>query len=128
MPAELVYELALNLAEAGDFERATSLFRDRFFAREEGGTNVRQVWVEIQLVHALKLAGEGQCEQADSAADRLGAPVREMTFTTDGLDVFVRSARVEYELGRIDAKCGKAERAKQHFETAAKKASAGEIV
>jgi len=59
MPAELVYDLALNLAEAGDFERATSLFRDRFFAREEGGTNVRQVWVEIQLVHALKLAGEG---------------------------------------------------------------------
>jgi len=128
MPAKLVYELALNLAEAGDFERATSLFRDRFFAREEGGTNVRQVWVEIQLEHALKLAGDGHCEQADAVANGLGAPVREMTFTTDGLDVFAHSARAEYELGKIDAKCGKADRAKQHFEAAAAKTGAGEIV
>src|SRR5262249_117706 len=30
MPNPLVYELALNRAEAGDFDTATSLFRDRF--------------------------------------------------------------------------------------------------
>jgi hypothetical protein len=38
MPAELVYSLALNRAEAGDFDGAAALFRNRFFAREEGGT------------------------------------------------------------------------------------------
>jgi len=128
MPAELVYELALNLAEAGDFQRASSLFRNRFFPREEGGTNVRQVWVEIQLERALQLAGNGNCEEADSVAKRLGAPVPQMTFTTGGLDVFARSARVEYNLGKIDAKCGKADQAKQHFHAAATKTDAGEIV
>ena len=55
-PPPLIFELILNLAEAGDFERATGLFHDRFFPREEGGTNVRQVWIEVQLQHALSLA------------------------------------------------------------------------
>src|SRR6185437_9464914 len=128
MPAELVYELALNLAETGDFERATNLFRNRFFAREEGGTNVRQVWLEIQLERALKLAGDGHCEEADSVANRLAVPVPQMTFTTDGLDVFAHSARVEYRLGKVAAKCGNADGAKQHFQAAAVKTGAGEIV
>ncbi len=47
MPSELVYELALNRAEAGDFEGARRLFYNRFFPRQEGGTNVREVWVEV---------------------------------------------------------------------------------
>lgn len=128
MPAELVYELALNLAEAGNFERATSLFRNRFFAREEGGTNVRQVWVEVQLERALKLAADGHCEEADSVANRLAVPVAQMTFTTDGLDVFAHSARVEYRLGKIATNCGNADGAKQHFQAAALKTGAGEIV
>src|SRR5262249_9698781 len=42
MPSPLVYELALNKAEAGDFVGAKDLFRNRFFGREEGGLNVRQ--------------------------------------------------------------------------------------
>ena len=31
MPSALVYELALNRAESGDYEGATALFRNRFF-------------------------------------------------------------------------------------------------
>jgi len=49
MPIPLIYELALNKAEAGDFAGATALFQDRFFGREEGGLNVRQVWIEVKL-------------------------------------------------------------------------------
>ncbi|HZR66727.1 MAG TPA: DUF5107 domain-containing protein [Terriglobales bacterium] len=128
MPAELVYELALNLAEAGDFERATNLFRNRFFAREEGGTNVRQVWVEVQLERALKLAEEGNCEQAESIGGSLGSPVSGMEFTNDGLDVFTHSARVEYQLGRIEAKCGNSDQAQKRFEAVAAKSGALEIV
>jgi tetratricopeptide (TPR) repeat protein len=52
MPTPLVYELILNLAEAGEFEKATALFHNRFFQREEGGTNVRQVWLEVQIQRA----------------------------------------------------------------------------
>ncbi len=37
-PPALIFESILNLTEAGDFERATSLFHNRFFPREEGGT------------------------------------------------------------------------------------------
>src|SRR6266700_4646883 len=43
MPTALVYELALNRAEEGNYSGATDLFRNRFFGSEEGGTNVRQV-------------------------------------------------------------------------------------
>jgi hypothetical protein len=55
MPTRLIYELILNLAEAGEYDAATALFHNRFFAREEGGTNVRQV-IEVQLQRALGLA------------------------------------------------------------------------
>src|SRR5438128_11738972 len=49
MPSGLIFELILNLAEAGNYERATALFQNRCFPREEGGTNVREVWMEVQL-------------------------------------------------------------------------------
>src|ERR1700689_4311200 len=75
MPAELVYSLALNRAEAGDFDGAAALFRNRFFAREEGGTNVRQVWVEVQTMQALRQAAAGQCEAAAATAKGIGAAV-----------------------------------------------------
>src|SRR6202044_2843955 len=61
MPTSLVYELILNLTEAGEFEKAASLFHDRFFQREEGGTNVRQVWLEVQLQHAQ--IGRASCRE-----------------------------------------------------------------
>ncbi|HEV2730254.1 MAG TPA: DUF5107 domain-containing protein, partial [Terriglobales bacterium] len=64
MPSGLIFELILNLVEAGNYERATALFHNRFFPREEGGTNVRQVWVETQLQRSLALARQGQCAEA----------------------------------------------------------------
>jgi len=63
-PPGLIFELILNLSEAGEYERANGLFRKRFFPREEGGTNVRQVWVEVQLQKALALAKAGNCADA----------------------------------------------------------------
>src|SRR5204863_9121948 len=53
MPAELRQTLALDLAEQGRAEEAEALLGSGFFAREEGGTNVRQVWVELRLQEAL---------------------------------------------------------------------------
>ena len=100
-PPGLIFELALNLAEAGDFERATSLFHNRFFAREEGGTNVRQVWIEVQLQRAIASAKEGHCDAALLTVQHLGSEVSGLDFTRDGLDPFVRSARTNYLLGRL---------------------------
>jgi hypothetical protein len=61
IPSNLVYELILNLVEAGEFEKAAALFHDRFFPREEGGINVREVWLELEVQRATSLARSGRC-------------------------------------------------------------------
>ncbi|MGH9515565.1 MAG: DUF5107 domain-containing protein [Terriglobales bacterium] len=127
MPTELVFELALNLAESGDFDSATTLFRNRFFPREEGGTNVRQVWVEVQLLNALEKAKTQHCEAAAAISNHIGSPVRDMSFTNDGLQPFLESARTNYFLGKVNAQCGKPEEARKQFENAAAKSGRGEI-
>ena len=52
MPANLVYQLALARAEAGQFEQALALFQGRFFPSEEGGVSAGQVMSEIKLMQA----------------------------------------------------------------------------
>ena len=126
-PPGLIFELILNLAEAGDFEHATSLFRNRFFAREEGGTNVRQVWVEVQLQRGLALAQAGRCRDALSAAQNLGAEIPDLAFTHDGLDPIVKSARTSYGLGSLYATCRKTGEANAKFAAAASASSPDQV-
>jgi tetratricopeptide (TPR) repeat protein len=128
MPTQLVFELALNLAEAGDFDGATALFHNRFFPREEGGTNVRQVWVEVQLLRALAQAKKKNCGEAITTSERIGSPVEGLSFTQDGLQPFLETARTNYLLGKVDAQCGRPELARKQFESAAAKSGRGEIV
>ena len=92
MPSKLVYELILNLAESGEFEKADALFHNRFFSREEGGTNVRQVWLEVQVQRAISLAQSGRCTDAVKVVDNFAVPVADLPFTHDGLEPFLRSA------------------------------------
>jgi hypothetical protein len=115
----LIYELILNLAEAGDFDRATTLFHNRFFAREEGGTNVRQVWIEVQLQHAIAAAKAGHCDQALPIAQNLGSAVPDLAFTRDGLEPILQSARTEYLIGTVYSTCGKPAEARTKFQAAA---------
>lgn len=128
MPSELVFELAMNLAEEGEFDRATSLFRNRFFPREEGGTNVRQVWVELELERALSAQQAGKCDQALAMGNELGSPRTNMPFTGDGLEPYVASARTSYLLGKIEAGCQKPEESRRLLERATSSLAAGEIV
>jgi len=118
-PPSLVYELILNLAEAGDFDRATALFHNRFFPREEGGTNVRQVWIEVQLQHALAAAKSNQCDQALTISQNIGKAVPDLAFTRDGLEPILQTARTNYLLGSVYKTCGKADEAKAKFHAAA---------
>jgi Flp pilus assembly protein TadD len=118
-PPPLIFELILNLAEAGDFERATGLFHDRFFPREEGGTNVRQVWIEVQLQHALSLAKSKNCSEAIKIAQNLGSEVPGLAFTRDGLEPFLKSARTNYLLATAYGACGKSPEAKAKLELSA---------
>jgi tetratricopeptide (TPR) repeat protein len=117
-PSSLIFELILNLAEAGDFKRAESLFHNRFFPREEGGTNVRQVWVEVVLQKILASAKAGRCVDAVAIAEHLGATVPDLPFTRDGLEPMLQSARTNYQLGMLYASCAKPEEAAKKFRMA----------
>ena len=58
MPPTLVQKLALALAEGGRADEAETLFAGRFFPRAEQGTNVRQVYVEVEMQKALAVVGD----------------------------------------------------------------------
>ncbi|HKU28720.1 MAG TPA: DUF5107 domain-containing protein, partial [Candidatus Sulfotelmatobacter sp.] len=119
MPTALVYELILNLTEAGEFDKASALFHNRFFQRAEGGTNVRQVWLEVQTQHALSLAQRGQCEAATKLNDEMADAVPDLPFTKDGLEPFLRTARSQYLRAEVYKACKLPDKAREHFEHAA---------
>jgi tetratricopeptide (TPR) repeat protein len=120
MPTSLVYELALTSTEAGNYEGAVALFHDRFFGREEGGTNVRQVWIEVKLQQALALAKGQRCVDALATANTLSSPVAGFDFTRDGLEPFLKSARTKYLLAEVYAACGQNAEADARFEEVSK--------
>jgi tetratricopeptide (TPR) repeat protein len=118
MPGELLQRLALALAEDGRAEEAKALLSGRFFAREEGGTNVRQVFVEIRLLEALALARAGRGADALAIVEGLGREVPGFAFTKDGLDVFVDAPRAQYAAGEIAALAGDDAAARRHWQKA----------
>jgi tetratricopeptide (TPR) repeat protein len=128
MPSYLVYELILNLTEAGNYDGAEALFHNRFFQREEGGTNVRQVWIEVQLQKAVSLANHGQCPEAISTADHLGTTVPDLPFTRDGLEPLLGSARISYLLGTVYKSCKQPDKAQANFKHAAEQSNLEDAV
>ena len=128
MPTELVYGLALDRAEAFQFDGAISLFRDRFFPREEGGTNVRQVWVEVKVLQALSQAAAHQCDAALATIDSLGGEVPGLPFTRDGLAPFVDAPRTQFMVGQVEAGCGRGQDAAQRWRRVAAATGASNLV
>jgi len=118
MPTELLQRLALALAEDGRAEEAKALLSGRFFAREEGGTNVRQVFVEVRLQEALALARAGRGTDALAIVEGLGREVPGFAFTKDGMDVFVDAPRTQYAGGEIASLAGDDAAARRHWQKA----------
>ncbi len=119
LPPEIVFKLALALIEEGRFSEAERLFANRFFPREETGTNVRAVWIEVRLSRALALARAGRIAEAQAVAQSLGEPVPGLAFTRDGLGAFLGEPRVQLLLGRVHSRCGRPEAARQSWRRAA---------
>src|SRR5438876_7713304 len=128
MPISLVYELALNRAEEGNYEGAIDLFQNRFFGSEEGGTDVRHVWVEVKLQQAIGLARTGHCEEALVAAKALGSPVPSLSFTQDGLKPLLDSARTNYLLAEAYSACGQKEEAQRRYRLSAQVTDSSDVV
>ena len=101
----LVFRLARLLNEAQRFDEADRLFYDRFFAREEGGTNVREVYLEVKIGRAAALAADGRCTEALDLIDGLATPVPDLPFTQEGLQQFIDSDRFQELLRTVRAAC-----------------------
>ncbi len=105
MPSTLVYLLARTLAEADRFDGADALFVNRFFPRREGGTNPRQVWLEVRLARATWLAGQRRCGEARTVVDGLGRPVRGVSFIDDGLRALLETAQFRAAVAAVRTSC-----------------------
>jgi hypothetical protein len=119
LPSRLVYKLALALAEAGHFTEAEALFPGRFFPREEFGTNVRQVYLEVKLGQAFALAREGRRNEAAALAAAFGRPVPGFDFTKDGMTAFLNAPRFQHYCGELQALLGNEPAAREHWTRAA---------
>jgi tetratricopeptide (TPR) repeat protein len=119
LPPPLVFKLVLARVESGRFDEAESLFAGRFFPRQEFGTNVRQVWIEMKLQKGLALARRGRMNEASELVRTLTDAVPGLSFTEDGLKPFVESARAQLLTGDIFALVGDASAARAHWQKAA---------
>ena len=128
LPTDLLYELALNRAEAGVYDAAIATFRNRFFGREEGGINVRQVWLEVRLQQALNLAQSKHCDEGLATARALGSSVPGLAFTQNGLQPFLDSARNNFLLGEVFAACGEKNDAERNYRLAANSTRSSDAV
>ncbi len=106
LPASLVYRLALALAEAGRFDEADAQFAGRFFPREEGGLNVRQIYLEVKIRRAQALAQAKECGKALAMLGAITTPVPSLAFTKDGLDAILATARFKSLVEGVEAPCG----------------------
>jgi tetratricopeptide (TPR) repeat protein len=115
MPSLLVFKLALALAEAGDAAAAEQLFHDRFFPREEGGTNVRSVYAQTRLVSARLAADNRDCATALDILDGLPAERRDLPFTTGTLADALQPAAMTRQMAAIEGQCGRDAAARERW-------------
>lgn len=128
MPAALVYDEVLSDAEAGKFVEAKAAFQGRFFPREEGGLNVRQVWIRMRALEAEWDAAHGRCGAALDIVDHIGAAVDSLAFTRDGLDRFVAAAPNQAALGIAEGRCGRGDAADRRLQTLGRSQEADTLV
>jgi len=126
-PQGMVYEIALASAEAKEFSQAESAFHGRFFSSGEGDTDVRQIWVEYRVQHALHLAETGKCAESMAEFKGLGDAVSGLDFTEQILPSMTTGTRMEFLAGDAALRCGRQQEADAHF-AAAEKSTASDGV
>ena len=104
-PVSLVLRLVQLLAESQEFDRAEELFPNRFFPREEGAVNVRQIYVDLRLKWAQSIAKGGQCDHALKMVEHLAEPNPGFPFTTKGMGPFVTSGAAQSAANQIITTC-----------------------
>jgi len=105
LPAALVYTLVVALADAGRFDEADAQFEGRFFPRQEGGINVRQIYLEARLKRARAMARAGDCAGARAVIDAVTTPVDGLEFTRDGLEPYLARPALATIAGAVARAC-----------------------
>ncbi len=108
MPAALVYRTARRLSQADRFDEADALFANRFFPREEGGINVRQVYLEVRLARARYEAARGACGATRRILDGLLERDPVLDFTADGLELWLDRAELRPAYDELLSACSDA--------------------
>jgi tetratricopeptide (TPR) repeat protein len=116
MPSVMVFKLAVARAESGDEAGAEQLFHDRFFPREEGGTNVRSVYTQVRIVSARIAAAAGRCPNALTILDSLPREQKALPFTAGGLADAVAPPQMERQIAAIESACGRQASARARWE------------
>lgn len=106
-PASILYPLALALAESNRGGEAMALFQNRFFPSEEGGLDVRTVFVEVRLQSLLARARAGERVPAEDF-HQIGQPLNGAAFSESGLDAILATSRSQYLLGAAAEAAGHA--------------------
>jgi tetratricopeptide (TPR) repeat protein len=119
-PAALAFKSAFALAEAGDGATAERLFHDRFFPREEGGTNVRTVYAQVRLITARVAADSGKCDAARQILDSFPDEQTGLSFTNGGLTDVVQAPTLSLQAADIESKCGRTAAAQARWERLAR--------
>jgi tetratricopeptide (TPR) repeat protein len=125
LPSLMVFKLALALAESGDAAEAERLFHDRFFPREEGGTNVRAVYAQVRLTSARIAAASGQCPVALGILGSVPREHKELGFTAGGLADAVAPPAMVRQIAAIEWTCGRRAAARARWERLERPLTAG---
>jgi tetratricopeptide (TPR) repeat protein len=104
-PALLIFRLVRLLGEAGEFDSAEELLRNRFFPREEGGANVREIYIQLKLKRARSAAVQKKCAPALDILQHLTDPVATLPFTAERLGTFATSDSAKQAITEIRSMC-----------------------
>jgi tetratricopeptide (TPR) repeat protein len=104
-PATLVFRLVRLLGEAAEFDSAEKLLQNRFFPREEGGANVREIYIQLKLKRARSAAAQKQCTPALDILQHLTDPVVTLPFTAERLGPFATSDSAKQAITEIRSMC-----------------------
>ena len=104
-PVVLIFRLVRLLGESGDFDQAEELLQNRFFLREEGGANIRDVYVRLKLQRARSAVAKGQCALALETVQHLADPVPTLPFTAKGMAPFATSDSARQSIEEIRSAC-----------------------
>jgi tetratricopeptide (TPR) repeat protein len=107
VPAALTFRLVRLLGEAGLYDEAERQLAGRFYAREEGGADVREIYVELRLRQASALADKKQCGQALTILDHLGDALPNLPFTRAGLRAALDKAETKDAVAAVRSACAK---------------------